>query len=151
MKIQEIYQQLARFMHANALIPFNDAYTKYLDYYISIENRTGRSPSDSGSKLQRLQEVKRDFEQHLNTFKGELEKLPREQRYERVSLTPSNIIRLINELYALPISGVKIHEQVSQIQFVEDRGFKKNEIYVELPVKAANSKVMKALVAVVVG
>lgn len=148
MKIQRIYKNLARFMQANALIPFNDAYVGYLDYYISIEDSTRRSLPEKGSKLERLLALKQDFEQHLKLFKEELQKLPQEQRYERAVLKPIDIPVLINQLYDLPVSGVQIREQVEGIQLNDDRSFKKHEIHAVLSDQAANSKVMKALVAI---
>ena len=146
--IQDVYKQLAEFLHSNAMLPFNDALVDYLQYFIQEEQTKQKSNADNGEVIGNLERMKEDFKEHIELIKSSLAEKKNVDAQNRSKLQPEDISRLIQSLYDLPITGKQIREQVEGILIGHDAAVNRQEHYVELPIKAETSNVMEALMAI---
>ena len=148
-KIQDVYRQLAEFLHANAMLPFNDAFIDYLQYFIQEERTKQTSDRANAGIIARLEEIKSDFRKHIETFKESLKEINADDRPRRSSLKSDDVFNLVKTLYDLPITGAQIREQVRGIEILQDKTILQKEHYVTLPAETASSKVMQALTNII--
>ena len=141
---------MAEFLYANAMVPFNDAYIGYLDYCIEVERGEQRSDENDTSVLSRLRVIREDFQNHIDTFKASLQTEPGQDNSSKTEYQLADIFNFVEELYALPINGVQLREQIIGIQDIERKTIERKEHHVQLPAQAASSQVMKALTDLVV-
>ncbi|CAF1061259.1 unnamed protein product [Adineta steineri] len=83
---------------------------------------------------------------------GFYKKTLEEQKYSIIPsqlLKPDEIFILVETLYELPITGKQIRQQVDGIRIGQARTGAQRETFVELPAKAASSKVMLELKEIV--
>ncbi|CAF0836353.1 unnamed protein product [Adineta ricciae] len=143
-KIQDVYKKLVRFLYTNALLPANDDFLDYLEYFIREEQTIRNSGGNNAQIIVNLQRLKDEYKQEMDLFKRTVE----EQKGTTntiETLKASQILDLVNELYQLPITGQQIRQQVEGIVIGQEKGNAQREIYVDLPTTAASSKVMRQL------
>lgn len=146
--IEDIYKQLAEFLQANSMLPFDDAFVDYLQYFIEEENGKRAMGADNANVIENLNRMKNDFEDHIKRFKAALQPLPNFERQKRTALTPENIIDLINRIFGLPINGGQIRAQVDGIGVGQGQILRRKECRVQLPEQAGQSRVMQELIRI---
>jgi hypothetical protein len=136
-KLQDGYRKLARFLHANSLLPINDGYIDYLQYCINTEKAGARNTE----VIANLEKRVTDYNSEMELFKRTLQN-QRDAGEEIETLEPEDVFDLAGTLYRLPINGKQIRDQVTVVKIAKDRYRAQNETYIEFPAKAASSKIM---------
>jgi hypothetical protein len=85
-----------------------------------------------------------DYKDDMELFKKTLQD-QRDKEEETEVLKPEDVFTMVGTLYHLPINGKQIRAQVDGIKIGQEKYSAQREIYVELPAKAASSKVMVQL------
>jgi hypothetical protein len=147
-KIQDVYKKLARFLHANAILPINDGYIDYLQYFIREEQMKQNAGDHNPEVLANLEKMMTDYNSEMELFKKTLQE-QRDSGDETEALQPEEVFALVGTLYHLPINGKQIRDQVDGIKISQGRCGAQRENFVELPGKAALSKVMRQLIDIV--
>lgn len=145
-QIEDIYKQLAQYVQENSLLVFDNAFVRYLEYFIELEKGQNTTGGNSANVIQNLQKMKTDFEEHVQQFRSVLESLSSTERQRKCALKPENIIDLVKTLFNLPINGRSIREQVDIIAENQENIHHRKEQQVVLSAKADNSQVMKDLI-----
>jgi hypothetical protein len=143
-QIQDVYRKLAEFLHANALLPINDGYIDYLQYFIREEQMKQNAGAHNTEVIAGLEKMMTEFTDDIELFKKTL----RDQidaSGETKVLQPEDVFQLVGTLYRLPINGNQIREQVAIMEISQKRYNAQHEKFVELPAKAASSKLMLQL------
>lgn len=147
-KIQEVYKKMAQFLCVHSLLPINDNYVEYLQYFIQVERGKRTNNADNTEVTANLQKMIADYTSEMEAFK----KIVQEQKAaakETKTLTPEEVFKLSGELYHLPINGKQIRAQVNSIQMGQEKTTNKREKLIELPARAADSTVMLRLRGIV--
>jgi hypothetical protein len=82
-----------------------------------------------------------NFTSNLKVYEKTLQ-YPRDSVNTPKVLQPEEVIALVATLYQLPINGQQFHQQVEGIIINQEKHCAQREIYVDLPPKAASSKIM---------
>ncbi|CAF2709228.1 unnamed protein product [Rotaria sp. Silwood2] len=127
-KIQDVYKKRARFLHQNAILPINDDFPDYIRYFLHEEQLKQSAGARNNEVISNLEKIMSDF------IKNTTENLRSE-----------DIFTLVGTPYRLPINGKQICEQVQGIEISQGEYSAKREVLIDLPVKAASSKVMLQL------
>ncbi|CAF0824824.1 unnamed protein product [Rotaria sordida] len=143
-KIQDVYKQLAKFLHANSILPINDDILEYLQYFIREEQMKQSAGARNEEVIGGLRKMMDEFTNNMELFRNAI----REQK-ESGDMTdilkPEQIFDLVGTLYELPITGKQIRQQVDGIKFGQENYAAHRERSIQLPAKAASSKVMQDL------
>ncbi|CAF1267994.1 unnamed protein product [Adineta steineri] len=143
-KIQDIYRKLVRFLHVNAILPVNDDFIEYLQYFIREEQMKQSAGAQNTEIIDSLERLKDDYNKEMGLYKKTLEEQKNSINTSQ-SVKPDEIFILVETLYELPITGKQIKQQVDGIRIGQTRSNAQRETFVELPTKAASSKVMLEL------
>ncbi|CAM4813124.1 unnamed protein product [Rotaria magnacalcarata] len=141
-KIEDVYKKLAKFLHANAILPLNDDILEYLRHFIREEQMKKNSGSQNNDVIQGLEEMMKSYEQEMELFKQTIDS-EKDRSSSKDVLKSDEIFSLVGTLYRLPINGSKIREQVNGLNINQNKLSLKREVFVELPSKANSSTVMK--------
>lgn len=140
-QIRDVYRKLARFLHANAILPLNDDIIEYLKQFIREEQMKQSAGAKNSDVIDNLQIIMKDYENEIQLFKETI-KTDGVRPNSKDVLQPEEIFPLVGTLFRLPINGKKIREQVDGLKYSEHIVSKDREIYVKLPAKAETSTVM---------
>lgn len=143
--IQSVYKKLTEFLHANAMLPFNDAVVDYLDYFIKEENTKRNFDVDNQQVINNLQKMKADFEKHIHLIRNAV-KTKDLDKSNRSHIQPEEAANLIRSLYDLSIMGTQLEDQVRSIMLGQSILVNKNEFSVDLQTTSTRSKVMEELI-----
>ncbi|CAF3879161.1 unnamed protein product [Adineta steineri] len=143
-KIQDIYRKLVRFLHVNAILPVNDDFIEYLQYFIREEQMKQSAGAQNTEIIDSLERLKNDYNKEMGLYKKTLEEQKKSIHPSQL-VKPDEIFMLVETLYELPITGKQIKQQVDGIRIGQTRSGAQRETFVELPAKAASSKVMLEL------
>ncbi|CAF3577730.1 unnamed protein product [Rotaria socialis] len=141
-KIEDIYKKLAKFLHANSMLPLNDDILEYLSCFIRQEQMKKDSGSQNNDIIQGLKEMMKSYEQEMKLFKRTIGS-EKDRSSSKDVLKSDEIFSLVRTLYDLPINGKKIREQVEVLIFNQKKLISKQEVLVELPAKADSSALMR--------
>ena len=150
-QIQDTYRQLAEFYQANALIPGNDSFAEYLQYFIDEEMKKQGGTARNNEVIASLQELLENFRQHMEMLRRTIEEQRNSGNENRSRLEPRDIFALVNNLYTLPINGRQIREQVQGIEMGERQNILVQEQLIQLPEHAASSTMMVAAIQILTG
>lgn len=150
-QIQDTYRQLAEFYQTNALIPGNDSFGEYLQYFIDEEMKKRAGTGRNNDVVASLQELLEDFHQHMGMLRRTIEEQRNSGNDNRSRLEPREIFTLVNNLYTLPINGRQIREQVQGIEMGERQNILVQEQLIQLPEQAASSTMMMAAIHILTG
>ncbi|CAF4026712.1 unnamed protein product [Rotaria sp. Silwood2] len=143
-KIKEVYKKVAIFLHANAIVAINDDVVEYLQYFIREEQMKQSAGASNADVIAGLNNLMKEFGENMELLKKTLKEQKQSEDLQDV-LKPDEVFKLVTTLYKLPITGVQIQQQVEGIRFSEEKHTYKREKHIELPARAASSKVMKEL------
>ncbi|CAF3724003.1 unnamed protein product [Rotaria sp. Silwood1] len=147
-QIQDVYKKLARYLHANAILPINDDFPDYLRYFIREEQMKQSAGARNVEVITNLEKMMGDFISDMERFKKTIQD-QRNSANATENLRPENIFTLVGTLYHLPINGKQIREQVEGIEYSQGQYNAQREAHIDLPAKAASSKVMLQLKTIV--
>lgn len=147
-QIQNVYRKLAEFLHANALIPFNDAVVEYLQYFIQEEQAKKNCNADNQQIIESLEKTREEFQSFIELIQNTLQNRDKDEWQNRSDIQPSEVATLIQSLYDLPITGTEMREQVSSIKLGQEVVKNRHERLVILPEEAQVSRVMVELVKI---
>jgi hypothetical protein len=97
--------------------------------------------SQNTDVIQGLEQMIQDYQEDMDLFKKTI-KNDKDPSNAKDVLKSDDIFPLVGTLYRLPINGPKIREQVNGLKITQQNISAHREIFVELPAKAASSKVM---------
>ncbi|CAF3545228.1 unnamed protein product [Rotaria sp. Silwood1] len=140
-EIENVYKKLAKFLHANAILPINDDILEYLRHFIREEQMKKNSGGQNNDIIHNLEQIMRNYEEEINLFREAI-KNDTDPSNRKDVLKPNEIFPLVGTLYRLPINGSQIREQVDELKLNQGNLSAKREIFVRLPAKANSSKVM---------
>lgn len=140
-QIQYVYRKLAEFLHTNSILPINDDVIEYLQYFIREEQMKQGAGAQNQDVIIGLQNMVNEFTSNIELLKRTLNE-QKQAGSERDVIQPEKIFDLVGTLYALPITGRQIQQQVEGIKLGQERYGSQREILVKLPSKAASSRVM---------
>ncbi len=140
-QIQDVYQKLAGFLHANSILPINDDILEYLRYFIREEQMKQGAGAHNNGVIAGLENMMAEFISNMERFRRTL-KEQKESGSMRDVIEPEEIFTLVGTLYRLPITGQQIRRQVEGIKISQEKYGNQRENSVTLPAKAASSKVM---------
>jgi hypothetical protein len=147
-QIQDVYKTLARFLHANSILPINDDFLDYLRYFIREEQMKQTEGARNTEVIASLEKMMTDFISDMDLFKKAVQDQSGTANSTK-AIEPEKIFDLVGTLYHLPITGKQIRQQVEGIKIGQEKYSNKRENYVELPAKAAESMVMRRLTGIV--
>jgi DNA-dependent RNA polymerase auxiliary subunit epsilon len=146
--IQDVYKKLAQFLHAKSLIPINDVYIEYLQYFIREEQMKQNTGDYNTETIASLEKMMVDYKNEMEQFKKTLQD-QREAGEQIEIISFDEVFALAGSLYHLPINGKKIRAQVNEIKIGQRQSTSEREKFIELPAKAAKSQVMLQLKRIV--
>ncbi len=146
--IQDVYKKLARFLYAKSILPINDVYIEYLQYFIHEEQMKQNTGDHNTEAIANLEKMMADYKNEMEPFK-KFVKNQREAGEEIEILSSEEVFSLAGSLYHLAINGKQIRAQVDGIKIGQKKCAAEREKFVELPAKAAKSKVMLQLTNIV--
>ncbi|CAF1233505.1 unnamed protein product [Rotaria sp. Silwood1] len=141
-KIEEVYKKLAKFLHANAILPLHDDIVEYLKLCIKQEEMKTNSGGQNNEVIQGLELLMKEYKEEINLFKETI-KNEKDPTNHKDVVKPDQIFTLVGTLYRLPIYGNFIRTQVNGLKITQDNTSSKREVYVELPSKANASQIMR--------
>ena len=140
-QIQDAYKKLIEFLHTSSLIPVNNDVAEYLQYFIREEQMKKDAGTQNQAVINGLEKIRSDFISETEQLKKAIDE-QKKAGGPREVIEPEKIFDLVDAIYALPITGRQIKEQVEGIKLGKEDYDTKREIQVKLPNKAAQSKVM---------
>lgn len=144
-KIQEVYKKLVKFLHVNAMLPVNDDLINYLEYFIHEEETKQNAGAKNTDVITNLKRILMNHKADMEVFKRALDDQKKNGNSTDV-IQPDEIFTLVGTLYRLPINGKQIRAQVDGIKFSQEGNGTRRETNVNLPGKAASSKIMIQMV-----
>ncbi|CAF4497369.1 unnamed protein product, partial [Rotaria magnacalcarata] len=141
-QIKDVYKKLAKFLHANAILPLNEDILEYLQQFIHEEKMKNNAGARNTDVIDALQKMMDDHKKEMELFKETIRN-GGERPNSKDVLQPKEIFPLVGTLYHLSINGKKIRDQVNGLKLSQDNIKRDREIYLELPAKANSSTVMR--------
>ena len=148
----ETSARFASFLGTNAIAPSNDAFIDYLNHFIEEEKRKQSRQRNSGNMVEELiilseqykREKARYDEYQLTTATKQREAI--HTTSSGTDATPELIFELIKRLYALPINGSFIRQQVEYLKNARTKNVGLLDKTVSLPIGShPQSSVMHSL------
>lgn len=146
-KIRDVYQKLAKFLHANAILPINDDILEYLRYFVREEQMKQSAGAKNADVIANLEKMMEEYTKEMEMFKKTLED-HRNSADQTDVIKSEEIFTLVGSLFRLPITGQQIRRQVEGIRYSQEGNGTRRETYMNLPRKAESSKVMQQMIAV---
>lgn len=146
-QIRSVYKQLAEFLQANAMFAINDQLVLYLDIVIHEERNKHRSGEDRRNIVVELERVREDYKTHFERLKRVFEQQPTVKEEKRL-IEPQYVINLVETLYALPINGKSIRDQMVKLASVEATSIQRYEREVVLSSETVSSTLMAKLTTI---
>ncbi len=150
--ILQVCTKLSQFLQANSITPFNDDILEYLRYFIREENLKQNAGANNAEVIRGLENLVAEYTQEMELFKRTLNV----QKTIGPNSNDPNSVRRIDEvfkivetLYALPINGQQIRQQVDGLKRLQTETREQREYDVILPACASFSTIMKQLQEVV--
>ncbi|CAF3432460.1 unnamed protein product [Rotaria socialis] len=106
--------KLSKFLHKNAITPYNDDLIKYVEHVIGNEEEKRGAGAYNQKVITGLKEMIAAYQQEMNVYKKMLQSAQNDPRADAPQI--EEIYQLINALYRLPISGSKLKGQIDIIR-----------------------------------
>ena len=122
--------KLSRFLRANAITAYNDDTIEYMKYHIEEEKRKQQEGTENSEVIQGLETALESFKQEMKLFDqaltdGNASTTATDMRNRIPQL--EEIFPLIERLYALPINGNSIRQQVEGLRSNQQASVKRRE------------------------
>jgi hypothetical protein len=136
--MMKIAMKLSYYLHRKAISPYNDDFVAYLDLFIHEEQLKQTADGHNQIVIEELQRLSNRYKQEIELFKSTVPKLTIEQKFAMG--TPESTIKgvkeifdLVKKLYALPINGSLIREQVEGLKHGQSSKIGDDEISISVP------------------
>ena len=148
--MMEIAVKLSCYLHRNAISPYNDDFIAYLDLFIHEEQLKQTTDQHNEILLEELQRLSRRYKQEIELFKKTVPRLSMEQKFalrtpEFTLRNVREIFDLVRRLYALPINGSLIREQVEGLKHGQSSRIGDEEICIDVPCFGPVSTIVEQL------
>ena len=151
LRMMDIAVKLSCYLHRNAISPYNDDFLAYLDLFIHEEQLKQTSDQHNEILLEELQRLSHRYKQEVELFKKTIPKLSMEQKFA-LRTSPESVVRnvreifdLVRRLYALPINGSLIREQVEGLKHGQSSRIGDEEISIHVPCIGPVSAIVEQL------
>ena len=124
------------------MLPINENFIAYVEYFIKLEKENKPNAAEHRDVVANLERIVQDFKNHIETFTRATQENPNPGETD---LTPDEVFELAEQLFALPITGMLIKEQVDAIDEGERQVVGQREHSVPLSANADSSRIMSAL------
>lgn len=143
-EIEDVYKRLLQFLFVNSLLPVDDVFADYVHYFIREEEMKQNAGTQNKDVIANLKKMLDEHKQDMDRLKKFIDE--QKNSHDTIDvIKPEAVFDLVGTLYQLPINGQQIQAQVQGIQINQGRSSGQRETYVELPGRAASSKVMRQL------
>jgi len=109
-----ICAKLSKFLHKNAITPYNDDLIKYVEHVISMEEDKRCAGANNLKVIQGLKQMIAAYQEEMNIYKKMLESKHNDPGSDAPRI--EEIQQLIDTLYQLPISGPQLRKQIDIIR-----------------------------------
>jgi hypothetical protein len=142
--------KLSRFLRVNSITVYNDDTIEYIKHFIFEEETKQKSGAQNDEVVRRLQASLKNYEEDMELFKMALIS----DDNNSTTITANNgqeiprteeIFPLVESLYALPINGEKIREQVQGLRKNQTKNVARREQIIQLPASVTSSTVVDRL------
>lgn len=142
--------KLSRFLRASSITVYNDDIIEYIRYFINIEEFKNKSGAQNGEVIFGLQATLKSYQEDMEMFKmaiNEDEDLltAAESNNDNGIPKTDEIFSLVETLYALPINGQSIREQVEGLKKSQTENVLLREQVIQLPVSVTSSSTLDRL------
>ena len=141
----EVCTKLSQFLRANAITPFNDDIVEYIRHFIREEQMKRNSGAQNSEVINGLENMIADYTRTMDLFKQMIDEVNSTNKKNRTIPQAHEIFNLVKKLYALPINGSKIREQVESLKRNQMKIRLHREQNVQLPAIAMASSIMITL------
>jgi hypothetical protein len=136
--------KLSKFLHKNAITPYNDDLIKYVEHVISMEEDKRSVGANNLQVIQGLKQMIAAYQEEMNIYKNMLESKHNDPKADAPRI--EDIQQLIDTLYSLPISGPQLRKQIDIIRRGTHVAVSKYETVCEPPQnKSTFSKLWNAI------
>jgi hypothetical protein len=139
--IEDIYEQLSKFLHTNAIYPISNYIHYYLQLFSLEEQLKTKCGAGNGDVLTNLMTITTKYEDGMDQNKNQ----PENDKDSANILENEDVFILAGKLYRLPINGTKIREQITALKDIERKVVRRTEKLISLPEKALRSTLMHTL------
>jgi hypothetical protein len=137
-EIEDIFIKLSKFLHVNAILPFNDESIQYLRFLIRIERMKNEAGIRNNDVVEGLSKIIMTYEDSMDAFKKNLTN-------EKDVPNAEVVYTLFGNLRRLSINANRFRDSVNLIDQSASKAVKRTEKSVKLPEKAAQSTLMRTL------
>jgi hypothetical protein len=133
--IRGICVQLSQFLKANAITPVNDDMIEYLRLFLNEERQKQVANCNNADIIRGIEQMIEEYTQEMNLYSKSAAKRNDRSDSDQFNHAQSieDMFDLVQELYALPINGRSIKEQMTKLREGQTRTVFKDEINVDLP------------------
>jgi hypothetical protein len=148
--MMNIAMQLSCYLHRNAISPYNDDFVAYLDLFIHEEQLKQNVDGYNRTVIEELQRLSNRYKQEIELYKNAAPKLTIEDKFamrtrESTVQGVREIFDLVKKLYALPINGSLIREQVQGLKDGQSSRIGDHEIFINVPCYGPVSSIVEQL------
>lgn len=145
--MMKIAMKLSCYLHRNAISPYNDDFIAYLDLFIHEEQLKQTNDHSNQTMIEELQRLSNRYKKEIDLFKNTIPKLTIEQKFAMSTpeSTVKEIFDLVHRLYALPINGSLIREQIEGLKHGQSSKIGDHEISINVPCYGPVSSIVEQL------
>jgi septation ring formation regulator EzrA len=148
--MMEIAVKLSCYLHRNAISPYNDDFIAYLDLFIHEEQLKQTVDHQNDIILEELQHLSDQYKQEIELYRNTVPRLTVEEKFamrmpESTLKGVREIFDLVKKLYALPINGSLIREQVEGLKHGQSSIIGDHEISIHVPCYGPVSAIVEQL------
>ena len=130
-EIRRTCVQLSLFLKQNSITPFNDDMLEYLNHFIKEEKQKQSEGKDNAEVIRGLEQMVKDYTQEMTLYARSIP--TRSENFLENAKSIEQILELVYKLYALPINGQLIYEQMERMKAGRAQAIAKAEQHVDLP------------------
>ncbi|UJR37395.1 hypothetical protein I4U23_030100 [Adineta vaga] len=112
--LMRICAKLSKFLHKNAITPYNDDLIKYVEHMISAAEEKRDAGANNQHIIDGLKQMIGAYQEEMNTYKDMLQSASKDPTANAPRI--EDIQKLIDTLFKLQISGPKLKQQIDIIR-----------------------------------
>jgi hypothetical protein len=148
--IMEIATKLSYYLHRNAISLYNDDLLGYLELFVQEEQMKLTVDGNNQSVVKNLKRLADQYKEDVDFLKKTEPKLSVNERItakaiQSVTAEVGEVFDLVKNLYALPINGSLIRDQVEGLKRGQNSKIGDNEIEVNVPLDGPIGSVVQQL------
>jgi hypothetical protein len=142
--IRQICVKLSQFLKANSITPFNDDVLEYLRHFINEEKQKRTAGTDNTDVIHGLEKMIEDYTKELELYTQSISTKDTSMSTDQFDnhMQIEEIFTLVQQLYALPINGKLIEEQVEGMKQGHTQAVRSEEQFVDLPTGSDSPQIL---------